>query len=96
MTKCNFEVTPETKSKFRKIEYNRMLMSDYRSKETTKDRRKKTRTKKNKLADGFVRSEGVHYSSGAFHIVDRWPSGLRCRTRDPTVVSSNPALGHQC
>ena len=29
-------------------------------------------------------------------IVDLWPSGLRCRTRDPTVVSSNPALGHQC
>ena len=29
-------------------------------------------------------------------VVDLWPSGLRCRTRDPTVVSSNPALGHQC
>ena len=28
--------------------------------------------------------------------VDLWPSGLRRRTRDPTVVSSNPALGHQC
>ena len=69
MTKCNFEVTPETKSIFRKIDYNRILMSDYRSKETTKDRRRKTRTKKNKLAvDGFVRSEGVHYSSDAFHI----------------------------
>ena len=68
MTKCNLEVTPETKSIFRKIDYNRMLMSDYRSKETTKEHRKKTRTKKNKLADGFVRSEGVHYSSGAFHI----------------------------
>ena len=24
------------------------------------------------------------------------PSGLRRRTRDPTVVSSNPTLGHQC
>ena len=29
-------------------------------------------------------------------VKDLWPSGLRCRTRDPTVVSSNPALGHQC
>ena len=49
----------------------------------------------NLLTSGWLNEDdGGIYSWPCILYVDLWPSGLRCRTRDSTVVSSNPALGH--
>ena len=58
---------PDTLNIFLKIDQQCIADSDYKISDVAQDRRGKKRRTKNKLADAFVRDEGIKYSSGAFH-----------------------------
>ena len=67
LKECGLMISTETRDIFRRIDYIRIMDSDYKSLDATKFRRKKKRRSKNKQADAFVRDEGIQYSSGHFH-----------------------------
>ena len=70
MESLGMEVGGCSKEILMKLDKNRILQGKYRK---TDERKHQRRTKKRmecKKQDGFLRSEGVHYSSHAFHKVN--------------------------
>ena len=49
------------------IDMDRIYLSNYKSTEGVKQRRKELKRRKCKKQDAFIRTEGVQYQSGSFY-----------------------------
>lgn len=79
LRECGFPLSNESRNVFRIIDTSRILKSDYHSSEVTKQKRKKTRREKNKLADAFQKTND--YQSGAFHAESQKESSKKSSKR---------------
>ena len=71
LNQIGLNITDISQQLFRKIDEVRIKHSEYKLLSSTKEKRKKTRRLKNKLADSFKRVEGVQYKSASFHIGEK-------------------------
>ena len=67
MPACDVQIHPPMTAAWKRIDSERIRVSDYKARANVKGRRKKRKREKSKKQDAFVHDEGVMYSSQNFY-----------------------------